>query len=103
VVSKFLQGCTDDPSYRGILVNTARKWIRAYDSGKLKDVPNSSKCFRIRDRKFKDVENRLVGYINFQREHVHLSWNLLIEKAKEFAAQAMIEDPDNNKDYSLRK
>ena len=100
VVSKFLQGCTD-PNYKGILENTTLTWIRAYDNGKLKDVPNGSKCLRIRNRKFEDVENRLVRYFHFRRERVHfdkcgLSWNLLIEKAKQFAAQAKIEDPENN-------
>ena len=79
-------------TYKDIKEDTARKWIREYDKGKLLETENGDKRMRIKTRKHENVEARLVQYIKFRRERVvhdkcGLSWNLLVTKAKQFAGQ----------------
>jgi len=59
-VTKFL---STSIAYKNIKEDTARKWIREYDKGKLVAIENGDNRMRIRTRKHEEVEARLVQYI----------------------------------------
>ena len=89
-VAKFLK--SNPKLYKDIRDNTAFTWVKKFDKGELKEVPNGENCFRLREREFAEVERRLVDWIHTRHKRVvhdscGLSWNLLLEKARAIAKQ----------------
>lgn len=55
--------------YKEVSLNTAQKWVRNFDSGKLEEMENGDR-FRNREVKHQEIESRLVEYIKFRRKRV---------------------------------